>query len=141
MFNIQDWSKKFIALGKEPMNEQLSMVFMNMMLQDNDKNFEAPELQEQFLYQVINKRAQYMGMEISVPAIIFLMFLTQSPGSAIMYLSAIRSQTKIVNMNVIANIFPMGFVSAKDIEIMWDDQKGYLHQQKVDNCLDVEVYN
>lgn len=141
MFNIQDWSKKFISLGKEPMNEQLSMVFMNMMLQDDDKNFKAPELEGQFLYQVISKRAEHMGIEISVPATIFLMFLTQSPGSAVMYLSALRSQKKLVNMNVIADMFPMGFVSAKDMETMWDAQKGHIHQQKVDNCLDVQVYN
>jgi hypothetical protein len=56
-------------------------------------------------------------------------------------LSALRSRVTHVDMGVLAEQFPMGFLSAKSLEKMWDDQKGHAHQMKVDNCLDSCDFN
>lgn len=85
---------------------------------------------------MIEKRAEYIGLEVSDQAKVFLMFETKSPGTAVMYLYALRSKFTSVTMNDLANVFPNGFPTEDTLEKMWDKQKGYTYNDSVDNYLD-----
>jgi hypothetical protein len=137
MFNMQAWADEFFQQPAVPMSNQMSEIFMQMMFVEQDPTpKKIPEIEAQFLYQVIDKRAEYIGLELTNPAKIFLMFQTKSPGTAVMYLYALRTRYKSVSMGTIANMFPMGFPSEDSIEKMWDKQKGHVNGENVDNCLD-----
>jgi hypothetical protein len=138
---MKAWIQEFFQKANTPMDNETSQIFMKMLFLEaspNDVNLQP--FQSQFLYQVIEKRAEHIGLNLSVPAKIFLMFLTKSPGSAVMYLYAIRSKTNIASMQTIASLFPVGFVAEHEMEKLWDKQKGHTYNDKnVDNYLD--VYN
>ena len=136
MFNLESWSNEFFAQAKTPMTQQQSQVFMNMFLSEGHKQFSIPEIESSFMYQVIDKRSEFMGLELSKPTKMFLMFLSESPGTAVMYLSAIRQKTNQANMETLTTLFPSGFVSNEMLESLWDKQKGFANEEKVDNCLD-----
>lgn len=136
MFNLESWSNDFFAQAKTPMTQQQSQVFMNMFLSEGDEQFTIPEVENSFMYQVIDKRAEFMGLELTKPTKMFLMFLSESPGTAVMYLSAIRQKTNQVSMETLTTLFPVGFVSNEVLDELWDKQKGFANEEKVDNCLD-----
>jgi hypothetical protein len=137
MFNIQAWADEFFKQPTVPMSNQMSEIFLRMMFMEQDPApKKIPEIESQFLYQVIDKRAEHIGLELSKPAKIFLMFQTHSPGTAVMYLYAFRTKYKSVNMGTIANMFPMGFPSEDSLQVMWDKQKDYLNDGRSYNCLD-----
>lgn len=137
MFNFETWAKEFFEQPVMPMNEQISAMFFNMTVMENQqRKLNIPEIQNQFLYQLIEKRAEYIGLELSDQAKVFLMFETKSPGTAVMYLYALRSKFTSVTMNDLANVFPEGFPTEDTLEKMWDKQKGYTYGAKVDNYLD-----
>jgi hypothetical protein len=137
MFDINAWSDEFFKQPTEPMNPQMTGIFFNMsMMEDQQQKLNIPEIQNQFLYQVIDKRTQHIGLNVSDQAKVFLMFQTKSPGTAVMYLYALRSKFTSVNMGTLAQMFPMGFLKEEGLEKMWDKQKGHPYGMKVDNCLD-----
>lgn len=137
MFDIQAWAKEFFQKANTPMDKETSELFLQMVMIENVNTFTTPnEIKQQFLYQVIDKRAEFIGLELSEPAKTFLMFLTKSPGTAVMYLYALRSKFNSVNISNIAETFPVGFLSESSLEEMWDKQKGFVNQENVDNCLD-----
>lgn len=137
MFNIQSWSKEFFQNATEPMSDQNSKLFLKMVLLESSSNFITPEqIQNEFMYKIIDTRAKFIGLNLSEPVKIFLMFLTKSPGSSIMYLYALRSKVDKVDMRIFSEMFPMGFLSEENLSNMWDKQKGYPNQEKCDNCLD-----
>lgn len=135
MFNINDWATKFFNQPTEAMSSDLSGVFFRMMMVDGEP-VDIPQLKEEFLYKVIESRAKHIGLELSDSAKIFLMFLCQSPGNVVMYLCALRSKEKRVDMAVLTNYFPMGFPNENSLGDLWDAQKGYVNGEKCDNCLD-----
>lgn len=136
MFNMQYWANEFISKAKEPMNKQMSHIFLQMMMAEGENNFSLEQLKGEFMYQIIDKRAEYIGLQLSEPVKVFLMFMTRSPGTAVMYLYALRTKVKKANMQNLAEIFPMGYLNELDLETMWDKQKGFACEEKIDNCLD-----
>ena len=136
MFNMQTWSDEFFSAAKTPMEQDISYVFMQMLMADENPNFSIEKIKEEFLYKIIDSRAQYIGLNLSEAAKIFLLFKTKSPGNAVMYLYAIRSKTQTANMKTISELFENGFLSAQDEEKLWDAQKGFNCDEKKDNCLD-----
>lgn len=136
MFNMQTWSDEFFSAAKNPMEQDISYVFLQMLMADEKPNFSIEKIKEEFLYKVIDSRAQYIGLKLSEAAKIFLLFKTKSPGTAVMYLYAIRSKTEVANMKTISELFEYGFLSSEDEEKMWDAQKGFNCDEKKDNCLD-----
>ena len=141
MFNMQSWSDKFVSNAKTPMSHELSKIFMQMAFSEGDDNFSIEDIKKEFLYQIIDKRAEFIGLTLSEPAKIFLMFMTKSPGTAVMYLYALRQSFKNVGMNEITNLFPMGYLSEESLGNMWDSQKGQACGESFDNCLDNYKFN
>ena len=136
MFDVNKWSDQFLNAAKEPMNDKLSAIFINMLMSEG-KEINIPELKSQFLYQLIDKRVEHMGLQVSDPAKIFLMFLSEgSPGNAVMYLYAMGAKTTAIDMNTVADLFPVGFVPKNKLDALWDCQKAHVNEQAGDNCLD-----
>ena len=137
MFDINAWSDEFFKQPVERMNQQMSEIFLDMSMRENQQQkLDIPAIKTQFLYQMIDHRAQHIGLELSEYAKVFLMFQAKSPGSAVMYLYALRTKFTSVNMGTLAQAFPMGFVKEDALEKMWDKQKGHPYGMNVDNCLD-----
>jgi hypothetical protein len=137
MFDINAWSDEFFKQPTERLSEQMSRIFLDMSLnEEKQQKINIPAIQTQFLYQVIEKRAQHIGLKLSEHAKMFLMFQSKSPGTAVMYLYALRSKVTSVDMGTLAQMFPMGFLKEEGLEKMWDKQKGHPYGMKVDNCLD-----
>jgi len=133
MFNMQAWSNEFFQQPTQPMSKEMSEIFLRMMFMEQEQQkVKIPQIQSQFLYQIIDKRANYIGLELSEPAKIFLMFETKSPGTAVMYLYALRSKFTSVTMGNIADMFPMGFPTEPTLHKIWEKQK----DPKGDNYLD-----
>lgn len=135
MFNVNDWATKFFKQPVESMSEDLDGIFFRMMMVDGEP-VDIPQIKEEFLFKVIDSRAKYLGLDMTDSAKIFLMFLCQSPGNVVMYLCALRTKAQKVDMSVLTNYFPMGFPNEESMGRLWDLQKGYVNDEKVDNCLD-----
>lgn len=140
MFDLRAWTEEFISKANTPMNQDVSYMFMQMLLSEDSQSFTTEPVKNEFLFQMIEKRAEHIGLELSNPAKVFLMILTRSPGTAVMYLYAIRSKVNKANMQDLANIFPMGYLSETELQKMWDKQKGYNCNVKADNCLDAYMF-
>lgn len=137
MFDIQAWSDEFFKQPTEPLNRQLSDIFLRMsMMEDQQQKLDIPEIQNQLLYQIIDTRAKHIGLEITDPAKVFLMFQSKNPGTAVMYVYALRSKFTSINMGTLAQMFPFGFLKEEDLQKMWDKQKVSIKGQISDNCLD-----
>ena len=136
MFDFNAWAEEFLSQPTQPMSNETSHLFLAMVLGEKGDGDLPSQITEQFLYQVIEARAKHIGLDITPQAAVFLMFLTKNPGSAVMYLYAMRSRGTTLNMDTIANNFPMGFLTEETLSKMWDKQKGYVNDVKVDNCLD-----
>lgn len=141
----QDWTDKFLALGKaqnvQPMTVDQSKAFINMNFLERDEQSAkglAAAMSNDFLWQVISKRADLYKLKYTVPMLVFVRFLCSNPGTAVMWVHALKrlelKQGVTVNMEVLAHAFPMGFPTDAALHKLWDEQKG-LGEAK-DNYLD-----
>jgi len=125
------WVDSFKKAKKEPMNIKLSKIFINVNLMEmnkaldmNDSNIEL--LTKDFMYQIIDKRSEFIGLNLNPYVKIFLTFLSRSPGTAVMYLYYLKSQhidESIIDMTKLTMLFPMGFPTADELDKLWDEQK------------------
>jgi hypothetical protein len=132
------WAADFFNSPKEPINPELSQVFMACLI-SGDKPI-PDEIRKEFLFQVIERRVEHIGLTMTDWEKVFIMYLTKSPGSAIMYLYALRSVSTESNMQDLANKFPMGFLSEFQMKKMWEEQKdGFLGLDfgMLNNMLDI----
>lgn len=137
----EEFCKKFELLERYQMNDELSKLMITLIL-TNIK--QAPkELEEEFLYKVILKRMEYCFTFVieDYRLIVFLMYLTQNPGKAVMYLTYLqywckKSNTKEIDFNIFCErIFSFGFPSNRDLDKLWEDCKV---NTKPDNLLDYQ---
>lgn len=140
MFDMKKWSNDFFDNANQPMSKEVSTIFMNLIMAERKQDLNFEPVKKEFLYQLIEKRAEFIGLKMNDAVKVFLMFLAQSPGSAVMYLYALRNKTSNVDMQILADFFPVGFLSEKALSNMWDAQKGSYCGEKVDNCLDAYIF-
>ena len=135
MFDIKQWADEFASKATDGIDAK---TFLELLLLDRNKT--DVELNDQakhdFGIRVCLKRAEVIGLELTLPAVLYIRNLIQSPGEIVMYLSAIRARTKKADMSIITAILPNGKLSSIDLEKMWDAQKGYAVGESCDNCLD-----
>lgn len=142
----QDWTDKFLALGKaqnvQPMSPEQSKVFISMNFLERDEQGAkgvAADLNKDFLWNVIQKRADLYKLKYTIPMLVFVRFLCNSPGTAVMWVHALKrleqkTPTGTVTLETLAHAFPVGFPKDADLHAMWDAQKGL--GDSVDNYLD-----
>lgn len=118
---MKTWLELFFSKKQHPMDSATTRVLMNFMM--SHKSEPDKELEEIFLYKLIDKRAKIMFDKVSWQAVAFLTYLTRTPGNAVMYLAAIRSKYSDFTTDSIAYSFPSGFLSETDLSELWDAQK------------------
>lgn len=134
---FEKWATEFLNSPTEAMSKEMSEIFLMSTMAEMGGKTIPEEMRSEFLFKVIEARAKVIGLSLSDWAKVFLMFLTKSPGSAIMHLYALRSDGTEYNMSQLTNKFPMGFLSETQMSKMWDAQKGnVLGIDGVDNMLD-----
>lgn len=149
MAKIQDqawneWADKFLSLkGDEiqPMTPLQSQAFISMNFVERDatasKGIEG-DLNKDFLYQVMAKRAEYYGLKYTVPLLAFVRYLCNSPGTGVMWVHALKrleiKNGKQVDIEALSHAFPVGFPTDAALSTLWNAQKGI--GGAVDNYLD-----
>lgn len=140
-----DWTDKFLAVGKSndinPMTVEQSKAFISMNFMERDKQAWAglqADLTKDFLFQVIQKRADLYKLKYTLPMLVFVRFLCDSPGKAVMWVHALKRMEQNVggevSMTTLAYAFPLGFPTDAALNKLWDAQKGL--GDTVDNYLD-----
>lgn len=135
--------KKMHSLRRENMDNELTETLMRIYLA---KGLNIPDKEKPFLFQVIEKRLQYcFTAKIECQRLIlFLCALTESPGSAIMYLWYLQywcfiNDVQELNLELFCEkIFPMGFFPKSELSKLWDHQKVLLSgdERGPDNLVD-----
>jgi len=123
---FKKWCTQFDKCKNEPMTDGLSNVFIKLTMLEMENGGIPPELKTQFLYNVIEKRAEYIGLKLNEYVKAFLTCLVNTPGGAVMYLYYLKSKIKSeVNISLleISMVFPMGFLSDLESHELWDLQK------------------
>lgn len=130
----KDWTDKFLALGKSkdilPMTNKQVETFISMDFLERDKTAQAgvlDDLKNNFGWNVIQKRADLYKLKYSVPMLVFVCTLCDSPGKAVMWVHALkRLEQKLgreVGMTELAHAFPMGFPIDPALHALWEAQK------------------
>ena len=133
---LKPWADEFLATRQQPMDEEMSMAFMNLTMMEMHEKGLPPQLESSFMFRVLTKRAAYLGLDANPYAMALLACLCQSPGSAVMFLVAISYRAKVLKISTITNLFPMGFPSEEELSNLWDKQKGFNFDVKIDNMVD-----
>ena len=131
MEKFQLWCKSFEEAKREPMSMELSKIFLNVNLMEINKAIELnnPDfelLMKDFLYQVIDKRSEYIGLKLNPYTKIFLALLSRSPGTAVMYLYYLKykhTDDSVMDMTKLTMLFPVGFPPDVELDRLWDEQK------------------
>lgn len=134
MFDINKWADEFTKCAIQSINVSS---FIELISLENHNDFElSDEANKDFGIQLCMKRAKSIGLELSTPAMLYIRTITSSPADIVMYLSVLRTRTKKADIHILDAIFPDGRLSSKDLETMWDKQKGHNNKESCDNCLD-----
>lgn len=123
---FKKWCAQFDKCKNEPMTDGLSKVFIKLTMLEMENGGIPPELKTQFLYNVIEKRAEYIGLKLNEYVKAFLTCLVNTPGGSVMYLYYLKSKIKteeVITILDISKIFPMGFPSDSESHELWDLQK------------------
>lgn len=131
----QNWTDKFLDLGKsndvKPMAIEQSKAFISMNFLERDEQGAkglAADLSKDFLWNVIQKRADLYKLKYTIPMLVFVRFLCTTPGTAVMWVHALlRLQQKTkekITTTSLAVAFPVGFPTEDTLQKLWDAQKG-----------------
>jgi hypothetical protein len=128
--------EKFEKLSKNPMDDETSHLLIQLSFVNEKSLFSSIKKEDEdpgvpWLCQLIIKRiAVQFTYTISDDRVILLLaHVTQSPGTAVMYLWYLQYYCKKNNVKDIdltmfcTYIFPMGFPSTNDLKQLWDSQK------------------
>jgi len=128
-----EWSATFFKAESRPMSDTQSRVFVTVMmleLVDNTKGIEdlLEAIRDTFTYKVLDKRAEFVGLNLSTPAKIFLCCLASTPGDLVMYIYALRywqltNADAQVTVGLLSTVFPSGFLTAEALSSLWAKQK------------------
>lgn len=95
----EDWCADFDTQLKNhhvPLTEEESVSFLQAAMAEmqNVKDVIPLELESNFIIQVIKKRAEHIGLNLTQSALICVAILSRSPGMAVMLLSYMRWKLK-----------------------------------------------
>lgn len=136
------FAEKFKNIPTNPMEDKTAEILISLTIAPIQEDDE--EINKHFLCQVIEKRFKALGYTMNIKCKLFLAYLTNSPGMAVMYCHYLAYWCKQNNIQHLTldelcmNIFPMGFPSENDLSVLWDEQKVKrdADQPGTDNLLD-----
>lgn len=124
----KNWAIEFISALTVPMDKQLTKVFMMCCLAESAKKDIGQELKEEFVYKIIDKRAQFIGLTMTEPVKMMLCVLSTNVSRAVMYVYALRyfqvnAKLGPISTEDLAALFAYGFPSEAELSRLWDLQK------------------
>ncbi len=133
----------FDKAQRVPMSKENTEILMRLLM--TKELGDVPENKKPFLVKVIEGRLK-TSLSFSINdsrLILFIAIISQTPGTAIMYLTYLqywckRNQTKEIDLEKFCEIFPMGFPDKKDLLKIWDGQKVLRGEGGSDNLLDYQ---
>ena len=141
--NLKQWYEGFLAAKTDAMSKDMTTCFMTMTMAEMAGNGDemVDKFKDEFIYKVVDKRADFIGLDITPLTKMFLCFLVNGvPGTAVMYLTILKydqlQRGGEMNMKKLSHIFPMGFLTAEEIERVWKEQKIERESGRTDNFLD-----
>lgn len=125
------WVDAFFTSPVEAMSDDLANLFVTLLVDESVDAHKAAsdEIASLFAFKVIKSRSAHLGLPITDRAIAFLAYLTQTPGAAVMYLTALRhshitnADAPIVTVLYIGEKFPNGFLTQEALSVAWEAQK------------------
>lgn len=122
------FAEKFKELERHPMTTETSQIMLGLIMAPPDTE-ELKQLMGEFLSQIIAKRFVALGYTMDDKTNIFISFIGETPGMAVMYCHYLAYWCKLNKIEHLdfndfcSNAFPMGFPSTEDLETLWDSQK------------------
>lgn len=120
--------KPFDELKRHEMDVESFMMLSRLLLIPKNATFSHDD--KPFLIKVIEKRipACFTFKTNDERLILFLAYIAESPGSAVMYLTYIQywckqKNIKEMDLDIFCKIFPEGFPSKEDLHILWEKTK------------------
>jgi len=121
-----------------PMSNELASILVKLMLARESINI--PEKEKPFLYSLIEKRIEYcFTYKATSTLILFLVALSERPGTAVMYLWYLQYIAKTRNikeftLGIFCEIFPWGFPNEETLHEIWEGQKTGRNPQNLVDC-------
>lgn len=131
------------------MNNQQFQNFLNaaFMEQENADLFSLEDAKKfGFFAEVMQKRLEFSGTNATFPCAIFVLTLCNKVSDVVLWSYTLNRMFKKFKKNItlqeLANCFPCGFPIEEEVNKIWDAQKGYNYDLKIDNIIDYdEVWN
>lgn len=113
-----------------PMNEDLSRLLI-VLLMAKQSQIESMEndVCAVFLYRVIVKRVEALGLRVETAVMLFIMFASSSPGDAVMFIHSLWLRAQEVGPEVeitladFCKMYAEGFPDRASMAEAWDAQK------------------
>lgn len=129
----------------QPMDRRQSEIFFQATILEASKGKQefTSEIAKEFgeIGKVFYKRLEAYGGKATIGAVVVCAAMADGlPGNMVMYAHTIsrlyKLDGKVVDVGVLANVFPTGFPNERGLSDVWDAQKGKGWDEPVDNMLD-----
>lgn len=132
-----------------PMNKDQTNIMLQLIFSDMDKEVEfSAENAELFGFsaKVMHERLKMSGTKVTFPCATMAVSLCQSVGDVVLWAYTLNrmfaKKKSIITISDLCQYFPMGFPTKEEMDKIWNAQKGYNNNVKVDNIIDqMEVWN
>lgn len=121
-----NWCDLFDKSNKEPMEDEIRKIFLMLSLMELKNESIPNEFKKHFLFQIIDKRSDYINLKMNDLVKSFLGCICSTPGCAVMYIYFLKSRIKSdeqLTMKKLSLFFPVGFPTKKSLDELWDKQK------------------
>ena len=141
----QHFSEKFESLKRHPLDKETMSLLVSLIMTPGEDEKMKSVISDVFILKIIQKRIEVcMSYTMDDRSMIFLGYVAESPGMAIMYLYylarwAKNNDCKRITLEIMCErIFPWGCPSKEDLHKVWDEQKVHreIGQSGTDNLLD-----
>lgn len=142
--NIHQWADFFLKLPTSEMSVRLTEDFVTIRI-GMPETATAEEVYQRagvgdFGLQVMKGRAKLIGLKMTGQAVALIRVLSESPGTIVMWLHALRSWQvrngdREITLDVLSiQLFPWGFPTAAGLQSAWDRQKLDDGSNMLDRC-------
>ena len=118
-----EWCDLFFSKAIQPMSKELFKYYVNISVNEMNNIPVSSGIKELPAFGLIKSRAEAIGLDCNDHVLFVILLLSPSPGTIVMYLSALRSKGKQFNMEKFSTVFPNGFLSPEDLSFCWSKQK------------------
>jgi hypothetical protein len=122
------WAEKFLRLPGEGSDPTMSVIYLSCVVNEAIDDQWPPAVTEVFNYKLVDKRAEYAGLKLTNSAKVLICALADSPGEAVMYITALAYDQKLLkypqlNLKRLLEIYPEGYPSQDKLRKIWEEQK------------------